>query len=44
MGGANYLLNRYGEAVRFFRECVSRAPNVQWPHLFLASAYAQLGQ
>jgi adenylate cyclase len=44
MGGANYMLNRYGEAVRFFRECVSRAPNVQWPHFCLASAYAQLGQ
>ena len=44
MGNANYMLNRYGEAVRFFRECVSRAPNVQWPHFCLASACAQLRQ
>jgi adenylate cyclase len=24
--------------------CASRLPNVQWPRLWLASAYAQLGQ
>jgi adenylate cyclase len=44
MGQANYTLERYGEAVRLARECVSRLPNVQWPHLWLASAYAQLGE
>jgi adenylate cyclase len=44
MGLANYLLKRYGEAVRWCRECASRMPNLQWPHLTLASAYAQLGQ
>ena len=44
MGQANYMLNRYGDAVRLFRESVSRLPNLQWPHLWLASAYAQSGQ
>jgi adenylate cyclase len=44
MGQANYSLKRYGEAVRFFRECASRLPNLLWPHILLASAYAQLGQ
>ena len=44
MGLANYMLTRYGEAVRLFRECTSRLPNAQWPHVRLASAYAQSGQ
>jgi adenylate cyclase len=44
LGMANYSLKRYGEAVRLLRECVSRLPNLQWPHLFLAGAYAQSGQ
>jgi adenylate cyclase len=44
MGGAYYTLKRYGEAVRWFRECTSRLPSLQWPHLGLASAYAQSGQ
>jgi adenylate cyclase len=44
VGLANYMLRRYGEAVRLLRECVSRLPNQQYPHLWLASAYAQLGQ
>jgi adenylate cyclase len=44
LGLANYSLKRYGEAVRLFRECVSRLPNLQWPHLLLAGAYAQAGQ
>jgi adenylate cyclase len=44
MGLANYLLKRYREAVRLLRECASRLPNLQWPHLFLAAAYAQAGQ
>src|SRR5260370_40348811 len=44
MGRANYMLKRYGEAVRLFRECVSRLPHLQWPHLRLAEAYAQSGQ
>jgi len=43
-GQANYTLKRYGEAVRLCRECASRLPNLQWPHLWLASAYAQSGQ
>jgi adenylate cyclase len=34
----------YGEAVRLCGECASRLPNMQTPHLFLAAAYAQLGQ
>ena len=44
MGQANYMLQRYGEAVRLLRECVSRLPNVQWPRLWLACACAQAGQ
>jgi tetratricopeptide (TPR) repeat protein len=44
MGLANFLLKRYGEAVRLCGECASRLPNLQTPHLFLAAAYAQLGQ
>jgi adenylate cyclase len=43
-GSANYSLKRYGEAVRLFRECTLRLPNLQWSHLMLASAHAQLGQ
>jgi adenylate cyclase len=44
MGLANYMLKRYGEAVRWLRECALRLPNLQWTHLHLASAYAQSGQ
>ncbi len=44
MGVANYMLKRYGEAVRLCRECALRVPNLQWPRLWLASAYAQSGQ
>ena len=44
MGLAHYMLKRYGDAVRLLRECTSRLTNLQWPHLILASAYAQLGQ
>jgi adenylate cyclase len=44
LGQANYSLKRYGEAVRLFRECASRLPNQQWPHLNLAGACAQSGQ
>jgi adenylate cyclase len=43
MGSANYMLQRYGEAVRLLREWVSRVPNVQMPRLWLAPAYAQSG-
>jgi adenylate cyclase len=42
-GTANYMLKRYGEAVRLFRESASRAPNLQARHLELAAAYAQSG-
>jgi adenylate cyclase len=44
MGLANYMLKRYGEAVRWLRECTLRLPNNQWPHVWLAAAYAQSGQ
>jgi adenylate cyclase len=44
MGQANYMLKRYGDAVRLLREFTSRRPNIQLPHLWLAAAYAQLGQ
>jgi len=30
--------------VRLCRECALRVPNLQWPHLWLAAAYAQSGQ
>src|SRR6266849_5615062 len=43
LGIANFSLKRYGEAVRLLRECVSRLPDLLWPHLWLASAYAQSG-
>jgi adenylate cyclase len=42
MGFANYMLKRHAEAVRVLRECALRRPNVQWPHVWLAAAYAQL--
>jgi tetratricopeptide (TPR) repeat protein len=44
IGHAYYMLKRYGDAVRLFREVASRLPNWQWSHLFLACAYAQSGQ
>jgi adenylate cyclase len=44
IGFANYMLKRHAEAVRFLRETALRRPNVQWPHLWLAAAYAQLEQ
>jgi adenylate cyclase len=44
LGQAYYLLKRYGEAVRLARECASRLPNLQWPRLHLAAAYAQSGE
>jgi adenylate cyclase len=44
LGFANYMLRRYGESVRLLRECASRLPNLQWPHLWLAGALAQAGQ
>jgi adenylate cyclase len=44
LGFANFMLKRYGEAVRLLRECALRLPNLQWPHLWLAAALAQSGQ
>jgi adenylate cyclase len=44
LGSANYMLKRYGEAVRLLREITSRLPNLLWPHTLLTSAYAQTGQ
>jgi len=44
MGLANYLLKRYGEAVRLCGEQASRWPNLQLAHLHLAAAYAQSGR
>ena len=44
MGFANYMLKRYGDAARLFREWASHLPNSQWPHLWLAGTYAQSGQ
>jgi adenylate cyclase len=44
MGQANYMLKRYGDAVRWLRECTSRLPNLQSHRLWLAAAYAQSEQ
>jgi len=44
MGFANYILKRYGDAVHWNRECISRQPSQQWPHVTLACAYAQSGR
>jgi adenylate cyclase len=41
MGHAYYMLQRYGEALRWLREGASRLPCLQDSHLGLASAYAQ---
>jgi len=43
-GSANYMLGRYAEAVVLLTEWTSRHPNLQVPHLWLASAHAQLGE
>jgi hypothetical protein len=43
-GSANYMLRRYAEAVVLLSEWTSRHPNLQVPHLWLASAHAQLGE
>jgi adenylate cyclase len=44
LGFANYMLGRYEESVRQLRECASRLPNLQWPHVWLAASLAQAGQ
>jgi adenylate cyclase len=44
LGFANFVLKRYEEAAHLFRECTSRLPNLQTPHLWLACTYAHLGQ
>jgi adenylate cyclase len=44
MGFANYMLKRYGDAVHWCREQISRQPIAHWPYVELACAYAQLGQ
>jgi adenylate cyclase len=44
MGQANYMLERYADAVRLLCAFTSRRPNIQLPHLWLAAAYAQLDQ
>jgi adenylate cyclase len=44
MGAANYMLKRYGDAVHWCCECISRQPSQLWPHVTLACAYAQSGQ
>jgi adenylate cyclase len=44
LGHAYYMLGRYADAVPPLRECVSRLPNHQIVHLWLAATYAQLGR
>jgi adenylate cyclase len=43
-GHAFYMLKRYPEAVPPLRECAWRMPNFRVVHLWLAAAYAKLGQ
>jgi adenylate cyclase len=43
-GSANYMLGHYAEAVVLLSEWTSHHPNLQVPHLWLASAHAQLGE
>jgi adenylate cyclase len=44
LGLANYMLKRYGDAMRWSHEYASCQPDRQSPHLWLAAACAQLGQ
>ncbi len=44
IGHAHYMLNRYPEAIPPLRECVWRMPNFRIAKLWLAAAYAQVGQ
>lgn len=44
MGNAHYMLGRYAEAVPPLRESALQMPNLRITHLWLAAAYAQLGQ
>jgi adenylate cyclase len=43
VGVARYMLKEYSLALPLLRECASRAPNFRAGHVFLAAAYAQLG-
>jgi adenylate cyclase len=43
LGLAHYMLKQYSQALPFLRECVSRAPNWRPSRVWLAAAYAQLG-
>jgi len=44
MGQANYMLERYVQAVAALRECASRLPDLWTVHIFLAATYAKLGR
>ena len=44
MGNAYYMLGCYGEAVSPLRESASRMPDLRITQLWLAAAFAQLGQ
>jgi adenylate cyclase len=44
MGLANYMLKHYEESVRLLQECTSQPPDALMAHLWLAAAYAKLGQ
>jgi adenylate cyclase len=44
LGHAYYMLKRYAEAVPLLREAAARVPNLRIIPLWLAAAYAQLGQ
>ena len=43
LGAANYLLERYSEALPHLREVVTRAPKYITGHIWCAANYAQLG-
>jgi adenylate cyclase len=44
MGHALYMLKRYTEALPPLRECAASLPYFRIVHLWLAAAYAQLGE
>lgn len=43
LGAANYLLERYSEALPHLREAVTRAPRTRVGHIWCAANYAQMG-
>jgi len=44
LGFAYYMDGQYPDALLALRECVSRAPNFRFGHMWLAATYARLGE